>query len=239
MGVNNKKGFILYADQKALFDKLPNEKAGELIKFIFAYVNDEQPETDDLIIDLAFTPIKQQFKRDLEKWEETREKRSKAGKASAEARRNKRQHTSTNSTYVKSVEHTSTNSTVNVNDKVKVNVNDKVIKVYSDEVNSCYNNSIEFFPKILRPDTQAKKNRWLDTIDKLNRIDKLDFSEIEKIIEKGRNGKLSKDWFHSMTKLRTDNRQGVKYWKVFQLSGEKPEGNGRYDIESEGQFKWD
>jgi len=26
-----KKGFILYADQKALFEQLPNEKAGELI----------------------------------------------------------------------------------------------------------------------------------------------------------------------------------------------------------------
>jgi hypothetical protein len=58
----DKKGFILYADQKALFEQLPNEKAGELIKFIFAYVNDENPVTEDLIINLAFTPIKQQLK---------------------------------------------------------------------------------------------------------------------------------------------------------------------------------
>jgi len=39
----DKKGFILYADQKALFDKLPNDKAGELIKHIFSFVNDEKP----------------------------------------------------------------------------------------------------------------------------------------------------------------------------------------------------
>jgi len=128
----DKKGFILYADQKELFDQLPNEKAGELIKHIFAYVNDEQPITEDLLINLAFTPIKQQFKRDLEKWETTREGRSKAGKASAEARKNKKQQESTNSTNVKSVQQNSTNPTVNdnvnvtVNDKVKVN--DKVIK---------------------------------------------------------------------------------------------------------------
>ena len=64
----DKKGFILYADQKELFDQLPNEKAGELIKFIFAYVNDENPITEDLLLNLAFTPIKQQFKRDLDKW---------------------------------------------------------------------------------------------------------------------------------------------------------------------------
>ena len=63
----DKKGFILYADQKELFNQLPNDKAGELIKHIFAYVNDENPITEDLIINMAFTPIKQQFKRDLEK----------------------------------------------------------------------------------------------------------------------------------------------------------------------------
>ena len=65
----DKKGFILYADQQELFNKLPNDKAGELIKHIFAYVNDENPTTDDLLIDLAFTPIKQQLKRDLIKFE--------------------------------------------------------------------------------------------------------------------------------------------------------------------------
>ena len=64
-----KKGFILYADQKELFDQLPDDKAGTLIKHIFKYVNDENPQSDDLIINLAFTPIKQQLKRDLKKYE--------------------------------------------------------------------------------------------------------------------------------------------------------------------------
>lgn len=65
----NKKGFMLYADQKSLFDKLPEEIAGKLIKHIFAYVNDENPEANDLLIEIAFEPIKQQLKRDLVKWE--------------------------------------------------------------------------------------------------------------------------------------------------------------------------
>jgi len=76
----DKKGFILYADQKELFDQLPNEKAGELIKFIFAYVNDENPETTDLLLNLAFTPIKQQLKRDLVKYENKLDKKSIAGR---------------------------------------------------------------------------------------------------------------------------------------------------------------
>ena len=118
----DKKGFILYADQKELFNQLPDDKAGELIKHIFAYVNDEQPITEDLIINMAFTPIKQQFKRDLEKWQSTRDSRSKAGIASAKARANKKQQSLTNSTSVDCVQQSSTNPTVNVN----VNVNDNV-----------------------------------------------------------------------------------------------------------------
>ena len=74
-----KKGFILYADQKEVFEQLSDIKAGILIKHIFRYVNDEDPQTKDIVINLAFTPIKQQLKRDLKKWEVLKTDRSKAG----------------------------------------------------------------------------------------------------------------------------------------------------------------
>jgi len=64
----DKKGFMLYADMRDTFDKLPDDKAAALIRHIFAYVNDENPSTSDLIIDIAFTPIRQQLKRDLDKY---------------------------------------------------------------------------------------------------------------------------------------------------------------------------
>lgn len=122
----NKKGFVLYADQKSIIDMLPNEKAGELLKHIFAYVNDENPINEDPLINLAFEPIKLQLKRDLQKWEETRVKRSVAGSISAEKRKQQNQQVLTS---VESVEQTPTKSTVIVNDNVNVNVNvkDKVI----------------------------------------------------------------------------------------------------------------
>ena len=82
----DKKGFILYSDQKELFAQLPDELAGKLIKHIMAYVNDEDPVTDDMIINIAFTPIKLQLKRDLIKFEETKGRRSIAGKIGAEKR---------------------------------------------------------------------------------------------------------------------------------------------------------
>jgi hypothetical protein len=85
----DKPSFLLYRDIIHMVRKLPNEKAGELFKHILAYVNDENPETEDSIIDIAFEPIKQSLKRDLKRYEETRERNRLAGIASADARKQK------------------------------------------------------------------------------------------------------------------------------------------------------
>jgi len=114
----NKKGFILYCDQIHLFENLDEKEAGRLIKHIFRYVNDLNPKAPDKITNISFEPIKQQLKRDLKKFEAIKEKRSEAGKISAQ----KRQQISTNSTHVDFVKQTSTNPT----DKDNVTVTDKV-----------------------------------------------------------------------------------------------------------------
>lgn len=82
----DKKSFILYVDQKDLWNKLPDDIAGKLIKHIYSYVSDENPKSDDLIVEIAFEPIKQQLKRDLKLFEEKRIKRSEAGLAGASKR---------------------------------------------------------------------------------------------------------------------------------------------------------
>jgi hypothetical protein len=121
----NKTSFVLYSDSKSIIDLLSNEQAGLLLKTLFAYVNDENPIIDDSI-KLVFEMIKLQLKRDLKKWERTKEGRSIAGKASAEAKRLAKlnEQTSTNSTNVDFVQQTSTNSTVSVSVSDSVNVND-------------------------------------------------------------------------------------------------------------------
>ena len=93
----NKKSFVLYSDQKEIFDLLPLDKRGELISIIFEYVNDENPEVKDPLINMAFTLIKQVLKRDLKKYEKKREQYSEAGKRSAEARRLKKERNSNRS----------------------------------------------------------------------------------------------------------------------------------------------
>ena len=67
---NGKKSFILYCDIIHIVNHLDNEKAGVLFKHILEYVNDKKPVCDDPFVNLAFEPIKQQLKRDLQKWDE-------------------------------------------------------------------------------------------------------------------------------------------------------------------------
>lgn len=109
----DKKSFILYVDQKDLWNKLPDEIAGKLIKHIYAYVSDENPESEDLIVNIAFEPIKQQLKRDLKLFEEKRVKRSEAGIAGA----NKRWQTiAKDSKRIKPIAKIADNVNVNDND---------------------------------------------------------------------------------------------------------------------------
>lgn len=117
----NKKSFILYCDQKGVWDKLDDAQAGRLIKHIIAYVNDENPVAPDFITELAFEPIKAVLKRDLKKWEKQQEQRSEAGKRSAEVRKRNAKLAERDSTTVNDRSISST-----VNDNVSVSVNDNV-----------------------------------------------------------------------------------------------------------------
>lgn len=123
--MEEKKSIIVYADWINVFEELDDAEAGKLIKHFFRYVNDLNPEPPDKLTKIAFEPIKLTLKRDLKKWELIREKRSEAGKISAE----KRKQNSTNPTSVDFVQQNSTNPTVSVsvNDSVNVNVINKNI----------------------------------------------------------------------------------------------------------------
>ena len=141
----DKTSFVLYSDSKSIIDLMTNEQAGLLLKTLFAYVNDENPVIDNSIA-LVFEMIKLQLKRDLKKWEQTKEGRSVAGKASAESRRltKLKEQTLTNSTNVDFVQQTSTNSTVSVsvNDSVNVNVINKDSKANLEIRTLAFKNSL-------------------------------------------------------------------------------------------------
>ena len=126
----NKKSFILYCDQKGVWDKLDDAQAGRLVKHIIAYVNDENPVAPDFVTELAFEPIKQSLKRDLRKWEKQQEQRVEAGKRSAEIRQRNATKASDRST---TVNERSISSTVNGSVNGSVSVNDNEINTLSLE----------------------------------------------------------------------------------------------------------
>ena len=123
----NKKSFIAYVDWGDTFDALPDDKAGQLIKHLFAYVNDKNPVTDDILINAVFTNIKLQLKRDLKKWENISTQRTEIGRIggikSGEARQSKTKQTKQlvkNRSKTKQNEHDTV--IVTVNDNVKEDI---------------------------------------------------------------------------------------------------------------------
>lgn len=70
----DKKSVLIYVDWISIFDELSDEEAGKLVKHLFRYVNDKNPEAPDRLTKLLFEPIKQTLKRDLVKYEKIREK---------------------------------------------------------------------------------------------------------------------------------------------------------------------
>jgi hypothetical protein len=128
----NKKSFVLYSDSQGLVNQLPDDVAGRLLKHIYAYVNDENPITDELLLNIAFEPIKMHLKRDLQRWETQIEQRRQAGLRSAEVR--KRNATSVNERSISSTDNVNVNDNVNVITTIQSDVG---VISFDDAVNIC------------------------------------------------------------------------------------------------------
>lgn len=172
-----KKSFIAYSDWHGTFKALPDEIAGQLIKYIFSYVNDEKPQPhENFVVNALFEQVKATLKRDLDKWEKQREQRSRAGKKSAELRATKSNERST------SVNETERKATVSVN--VNDNVNDNTIVIEDLKI---------FEPQKNELTEETFLKRWCDArtfydkqptnIKKLTTFEKIDFAELKKDYE--------------------------------------------------------
>lgn len=116
---DNKKSFVLYADIIHTISILDDATAGKLFKHILDYVNDKNPVSDNMLVNISFEPIKQQLKRDLQKWDEIRSKRAEAGSIGGHSKA-KRSKTKQNVANAKSAKQSVANVAVNVNDNVNV-----------------------------------------------------------------------------------------------------------------------
>lgn len=128
-----KKSFLLYVDVLHTVKHLNNEQAGELFKHILAYVNDEEPETENHLIKIAFEPIKQSLKRDLKKWENKQEQRIEAGRKGGLARAKKAKQNQAKQATATNPKQSQANQAVSVSVNGSVSVSDNIPSEYSEK----------------------------------------------------------------------------------------------------------
>lgn len=79
--MSDKKSFVMYENWGAVFEKMSNEQAGELIKAIYAYQKDLDATPKDPAIAFVFELIKQKLDEDNEKYKKVCAARADAGKS--------------------------------------------------------------------------------------------------------------------------------------------------------------
>ena len=86
----------------------------------------------------------------------------------------------------------------------------------------------------MRPKTENIKINWLETIEKLNRIDKVPFEKIVEIVKNTREDNFWNKNFMSLSKLR-QKKDGVPYVVIF---NEKFNSNGLHNVQQKAQDRW-
>lgn len=86
---------------------------------------------------------------------------------------------------------------------------------FSELAVKSYDHFVALFPQKMQPKTEAQKNKWLDCLDKLERLDGYSLQVVYFISKKARQDDFWQANFLSVLKLRQSNKQGVKYVDLF------------------------
>jgi hypothetical protein len=154
-----KKSFTAYRNWIDTFEELSDEEAGKLVKHLFRYIDDQNPEPPDRLTKIAFMEIKNTLKRDLQKWEGKSEVNKANGSLGGRPRKPK---------------ETQNNRTVNLGLKnnpekpvtvtVKDTVTDKVNVTVKDTVNVNEKKKEQILSK--KAEGETAFNFWWDVYDK-------------------------------------------------------------------------
>lgn len=228
-----KKSFLLYCDLIHTVRKMPKDKAGELLLHILEYVNDENPETDDLLLQLVFEPIKQQLKRDLQKWSNISATRSEIGRLagikSGEARRNKLNQAEPNDpigSKSNQNEHVSdsVSDTVNVNENKPFSKKKKKLSLeeYLKENKQKLSEAFSEYPEIKKTAflwleykfkrKGYKETGWASVM--ISRIKSTSVQFIEKRILETIAGETYEDYFYSNHQVEFNKSNGINLSNV-------------------------
>jgi len=98
---------------------------------------------------------------------------------------------------------------------------------YSEKTTKAFSHFASLFPLKYRPKTDAQKNKWLDCLDKIERLDGYNLREVYNVAKELRNDEFWQNNFLSILKLRNTDKNGIKYIDRFMVqhkSKQKPVG---------------
>ena len=160
----DKKSVLLYCDIIHTVEQLDDADAGLLFKHYLRYINDQNPEPPNKLVQIVFEPIKQNLKRDLIKWV------TKSTKNSESANKRWSERNKENANACERIERNAKDADkdtviVKVKDTVKENT------VPKTELDLAFESYIEMRKKIKKPATEhaielVKKK--LDELSKCN-----------------------------------------------------------------------
>jgi len=82
---------------------------------------------------------------------------------------------------------------------------------YSEKTTKAFSHFAGLFPLKYRPKTEAQKNKWLDCLDKIERLDGYNLREVYNVSKELRNDEFWQNNFLSILKLRNTDKNGIKY----------------------------
>ncbi len=103
------------------------------------------------------------------------------------------------------------------NDNINNNIINKYIpknpktKDFPPHIEKAFPHFVALFPKRNQPKTKAQKEKWLDCLDKIERIDKYNLREVYEVCKRLRQDDFWQNVFLSILKLRNNDKNDVKY----------------------------
>ncbi|MAA76644.1 MAG: hypothetical protein CML73_01240 [Rhodobiaceae bacterium] len=126
-----------------------------------------------------------------------------------------------------------------IEEKLKVNINNNINNIkkeyttksekrqFDDKTKTAFPHFATLFDLKYRPKTETQKIKWLDCLDKLQRLDGYDLREVYNVSKNLRKDEFWQNNFLSILKLRNTDKNGIKYIDRFMIqhkAKQKPVG---------------
>lgn len=219
-----RKGFNFMRSYMDVYFKLPTDE--DKVQFMKALLEKQffniEPAGLNLMTELAYTGLQHSIESSVQGWESKTDILLKIEDSEGAKQGAKQGGAEGPSLQLNRTELNRTTTELNRTEQNRT-------KIYQKSIHDCLDKCLKFFDDHLHPDTESKKNKWLDTIEKLERIDKIPLDYIPALVEKVRKDDFWAANFLSLVKLRKKNKDGVSYIIVFheKFKNEKSNSNQR------------